>query len=137
MKTELINYAHRGASGYCPENTLLSFYTGLYMGANGIETDVQRTKDGVSVLFHDDTLARVTGEEGAIAGYTLEELLAFRVKKNEFEDRIVTLEEFLEKFSIHPVTFAIELKVPGVESDTAWLLRKYTLEDRAVVTSFN
>ena len=137
MKTEFINYANRGASEYCPENTLLSFYTGLYMGANGIETDVQRTKDGVSVLFHDDTLTRVTGEAGAIADYTLEELLSFRVKKDAFEDKIVTLEEFLEKFSIHPVTFAIELKVPGVESDTAWLLRKYNLEGRAVVTSFN
>ena len=49
-------YAHRGASEYAPENTLSSFYMGLSMGANGIETDVQRTKDGVAVLFHDYTL---------------------------------------------------------------------------------
>ena len=131
-----INYAHRGASEYCPENTLFSFYTGLYMGANGIETDVQRTRDGVPVLFHDDTLTRVTGEGGSICDYTLEELSAFRVKKNGFEDRIITLEEFLDKFSIQPITFAIELKSAGAEADTAWLLRKYSLEDRAVVTSF-
>ena len=31
-----VNYAHRGASEYAPENTLLAFYTGIYMGANGI-----------------------------------------------------------------------------------------------------
>ena len=43
---ELINYAHRGASGYAPENTFAAFYLGQQMGANGIETDVQRTRDG-------------------------------------------------------------------------------------------
>ena len=55
-----INYAHRGASEYLPENTLLSFYTGVFMQANGIETDVRRTKDGVLVLFHDNTRPHVT-----------------------------------------------------------------------------
>ena len=40
----MINYAHRGASEYAPENTLSSFYLGMLQGANGIETDVQRTK---------------------------------------------------------------------------------------------
>ena len=69
-----VNYAHRGASEYLPENTLLAFYTGIYMGANGIETDVQRTRDGVLVLFHDDTLQRVTGQSGCIADYTFEQL---------------------------------------------------------------
>ena len=38
-----INYAHRGASAYAPENTLSAFYLGLEMGANGIETDIRRT----------------------------------------------------------------------------------------------
>ena len=52
----MINYAHRGASEYYPENTLRSFYAGLEMGATGMETDIQRTKDGVLVLHHDDTL---------------------------------------------------------------------------------
>ena len=46
----MINYAHRGASEYAPENTLSAFYLGLLQGANGIETDVQRTKDGQLVL---------------------------------------------------------------------------------------
>ncbi|MBQ8230566.1 MAG: glycerophosphodiester phosphodiesterase, partial [Lachnospiraceae bacterium] len=45
----MINYAHRGASEYAPENTFSSFYLGLLQGANGIETDVQITKDGVPV----------------------------------------------------------------------------------------
>ena len=74
MDKKFVNYAHRGASHYAPENTLMSFYLGMQMGANGIETDVHRTKDGVVVLFHDDTITRLTGKEGAIADYTLEEL---------------------------------------------------------------
>ena len=53
---EFINLAHRGASAYAPENTLASFYKGVELGANGIETDLQKTKDGVIFLFHDDKL---------------------------------------------------------------------------------
>ena len=136
MATTFVNYAHRGASEYLPENTLLAFYTGIYMGANGIETDVQRTKDGVLVLFHDDTLLRVTGQSGCIADYTFQELQQFDVQKNGFTDKIVSLEDFLQHFAFRDITFAIELKVAGVEADTAALLRKYGLEQKAVVTSF-
>lgn len=68
----MINYAHRGASEYAPENTLSSFYMGLAQGANGIETDVQRTKDGVLVLFHDGTLDRATDKSGKLSDYTFE-----------------------------------------------------------------
>ena len=70
----MINYAHRGASEYAPENTLSSFYLGLLQGANGIETDVQKTKDGVLVLFHDDTLDRVSNKQGKLCDYTWDEL---------------------------------------------------------------
>lgn len=136
QKRKFVNYAHRGASEYLPENTLLAFYTGIYMGANGIETDIQRTKDGILVLFHDDTLARVTGQEGCIADYTFEELQQFRVRQDCYEDRIVAFEEFLRLFSWRDLTFAIELKVAGVEKDVADLIRKYGIAEKTVVTSF-
>ncbi len=135
-KTEFVNYAHRGASEYNPENTLLSFYNGISMGANGIETDVQRTKDGKLVLFHDDTLLRATGQEGVIADYTFEELQEFRVRHEGLEDKIVLFEEFLQKFGWRDLTFAIELKVAGCEQDVADLIRKYDLVNKMVVTSF-
>ena len=134
---KFVNYAHRGASEYLPENTLLAFYTGIYMGANGIETDVQRCKDGTLVLFHDDTLARVTGEAGSVSDYTFPELQCFLVKKNGFTDKIVSFEDFLQHFSFRDITFAIELKGAGVEEDTARLLRQYGLAGKAVVTSFH
>ena len=136
MEKNFINYAHRGASEYCPENTLLSFYTGLYMGANGIETDVQITKDNVAVLFHDNTLLRVTGEEGSISDYTLEELKNFWVKKNDLRDKIITLDEFLEKFKIFDLTFAIELKGDKTALPTAKLIEKHGVLDKVIATSF-
>lgn len=131
-----VNYAHRGASEYLPENTMLAFYTGIYMGANGIETDIQRAKDGTLVLFHDDTLTRVTGQQGAVSDYTFQQLQRFHVMKDGFADKIVAFEDFLRHFAFRDITFAIELKGPGVEQDTADLLRKYSLEKKAVVTSF-
>ncbi len=129
-------YAHRGASSYNPENTLMSFYDGVKRGANGVETDVRRTKDGTLVLFHDDTLTRVTGAEGSISDYTLDELNAFPVKKFGLSDRIPTFEDFLEHFAWRDLTFAIELKAPGVEADTVDLIRKYGIEGKTIVTSF-
>ena len=132
-----VNYAHRGASTYTPENTFLAFYTGMYMGATGIETDVQRTKDGVLVLFHDDTVDRMTNGTGPLADYTLEELQALDITKNGLTDKIVVFEDFLQKFSFRDIVFAIELKGPGVEHETADLLRKYNMLEKTVVTSFN
>ena len=91
MRDNFIVYAHRGASEYAPENTLMSFYLGVQMGANGIETDVRQTKDGVLVLFHDETLDRVTDGAGNICDYTFEELQKFNVIKNGKIDKIITL----------------------------------------------
>ena len=51
-----INYAHRGASEYAPENTMSAFDMALQLGANGIELDLQITKDGKIVIFHDNEI---------------------------------------------------------------------------------
>lgn len=138
MKREnnFINYAHRGASEYAPENTFLSFNLGVFMRANGIETDVQLTKDGVAVLFHDDTLERVTGEKGLVKDYTLEELNAFWVKKNGLKDKIPTLVDFVTHFKHHDIITAVELKADGAYEPTAKILKEYQMQDKVVVTSF-
>jgi glycerophosphoryl diester phosphodiesterase len=132
-------YAHRGASEYAPENTMSSFFMGLAMGANGIETDIQRTKDGVPVLFHDRTLERVMGEAGAIADYTYEELCRMRVRHAGSGrcDIVVRLEDFLHYCGAQGVRLALELKSPGVECDTYALVKKYHLEEQVTVTSFS
>lgn len=135
-KSEFVNYAHRGASETRPENTMTAFYEGVALGANGIETDVQMTRDGVPVLFHDDTLLRVTGEPGSVEDYTLDELRKFTVKKDGMIDRIPTLEEFLAAFAWRKLTFAIELKGDGAEEKTADLIYRYGVDCKCVVTSF-
>lgn len=53
-----IAFAHRGASGYLPENTLPAFRLALEQGAQGIESDVWLSRDGVPVLVHDRLLRR-------------------------------------------------------------------------------
>lgn len=135
-RDRFVNYAHRGASSYTPENTLLAFYTGLLMGANGIETDVQMTKDGVLVLFHDDTITRLTGAPGSVSDYTLEELQQYTFENGGFTDKIVVFEDFLQKFAFRDITFAIEIKQPGIEPQIADLIRKYNIVDKSIVTSF-
>lgn len=135
----MINYAHRGASEYAPENTFSSFYLGLLQGANGIETDVQATKDGVLVLFHDDTLDRVTDSTGKISDYTWEELQKVKVFGNShrgFYDRIPTFRAFLEAFAEYDIHFAIELKEAGVEQGVVDMIYEFGIKEKTTITSF-
>lgn len=133
---EFVVYAHRGASEYCPENTMMSFYMGMQMGANGIETDVRRTKDGVLVLFHDGTLERVTGGKGELSAHTYAELSEILVKKGSLHDKIPTLADFLSHFAYRDITFAIELKEDDIEQEVADLILRHGMEKKTVVTAF-
>ena len=57
-------WAHRGASGYAPENTMEAFSEAVRRKADGIELDVQLTKDGEIVVIHDEKLERVSNGTG-------------------------------------------------------------------------
>jgi len=69
-----LNVAHRGASGYAPEHTLLSYELGESMKGDYIEIDLQMTKDGELIAMHDETLDRTTNGTGLVKDYTLEEI---------------------------------------------------------------
>lgn len=135
-----VNYAHRGASAYAPENTLSSFYLGLQQRANGIETDIQRSRDGELVLFHDRTMDRVTNYAGAIRDYTWEELaraLVYGDKEKHFRpDKLVTLEQFLYCFSHLNLTFAIEMKERNLAEGILQKVNKYDALNKCIFTSF-
>ena len=73
-------FAHRGASGYAPENTLEAFALAMEMGADGIELDVQLTKDGEVVVIHDEVIDRVSNGKGLVKDYTLVQLRKFFVR---------------------------------------------------------
>ncbi len=76
----ILNIAHRGYSGKFDENTILAFRKAIEYKADGIETDVQMSKDGVLILIHDETLDRTTNGHGFVKDYTLDELKIFRTK---------------------------------------------------------
>jgi glycerophosphoryl diester phosphodiesterase len=136
-----MNLAHRGASEYAPENTFAAFYLGLEQGANGIETDIKRTKDGVLILFHDDTLDRTTNGKGYVGDYTYEELMQLDAGKHKSDiykwEKLVSFEDFLKYFGTKDLHFAIELKDSFVEQDTLALIKKYGVENKVTITSFN
>ena len=57
-------WGHRGASGHAPENTLPAFKMAADMGADGVELDIQLTKDGEIVVCHDETIDRTSSGKG-------------------------------------------------------------------------
>ena len=93
-------YAHRGNSGFFPENTMYASKKSLDLGIYGIEIDVQKTKDGILVVHHDETLGRMFDGKGSIKKSTFEQLRELNLKdeelKNKADCKIPTLEEVLE-----------------------------------------
>lgn len=142
-KTEI--FAHRGASGYAPENTNEAFILAHKQGADGIELDVQLTKDGEVVVIHDETLDRTSDGKGAVRDYTLEELRRFSFD-NRMEQHgrvgIPTLREVLSLVKPWDMKLNIELKTgiywyPGIEEKTVRLVKEAGMEERILYSSFN
>lgn len=90
---KILKIGHRGAKGYEPENTLVSFEKALQMGADGIELDVHLSTDGHLIVIHDETVDRTTNGKGVVNQLTVQELKAFRIN-DTYE--IPTLEEVLD-----------------------------------------
>ncbi|MET0974094.1 MAG: glycerophosphodiester phosphodiesterase family protein [Leifsonia sp.] len=107
--------AHRGDRSVAPENTMPAFRAAFANPALAfVETDVQLTRDGVPVLFHDTTLERVTGRRGSIGDYDYRQLRAMDAGSwfaREFSDaRIPRLETFLDALGRTDKSALIELK---------------------------
>ena len=139
-------FAHRGYSGKYPENTMLAFREAEKVGADGIELDVQLTKDGQIVIIHDETLNRTTNGKGYVKDYTLAELKALDasvIKGTEFSpQRIPTLEEYCDWVKGTGLVTNVELKssivyYPELEEKTAEMIKAFGLEDRMIFSSFN
>ncbi|WP_310831682.1 glycerophosphodiester phosphodiesterase [Paenibacillus pedocola] len=142
----IINFAHRGASAVCPENTMAAFRKSLELGATGIETDVQMSSDGGLVLIHDESLNRTAGAEGYVKDRTLSQLLELDAGSwfgPEFKDeRLPTLEELLDLLQERDTLLNIELKngyfmYPGMEEKVIAAVRDYGMSERVVLSSFN
>jgi glycerophosphoryl diester phosphodiesterase len=105
MKDQFICFAHRGASGYEPENTFRSFAKALELGARWIECDA-RVVENTAIIFHDRTLQRMAGTRGVVAKQTLAHLQSLSLPKGE---RIPLLGDVLSQLK-EKVSLQIELK---------------------------
>lgn len=145
MKYQTKIYGHRGASEYAPENTLEAFQLAYDMGADGIEFDVQMTKDGYLVVAHDEEISRVSNGKGFIRDLTLKELRQFNFNKTHQqygEIKIPLLSEVLEHFRLNNIYLNIELKnnifsYAGMEEKVLDLVKKYKVLGQTIFSSFN
>lgn len=142
----IVNYAHRGASGYCPENTMAAFRKAIELGATGIETDVQMTSDGELVLIHDESLLRTTSVNKLVKDVTFSELRQLDAGSwfaSEYaNEKIPSLDELLELAAEHAIKLNIEIKsglvlYPGIEQKILHRIAQYNMQSNCIISSFN
>ena len=139
-------YAHRGASGTHPENTLAAFEKAASLAIYGVELDVHLSKDGELVVIHDETIDRTSNGGGYVKDLTLADLRAYDYGSwfnEEFAGaKIPTLEEVLMIFQHTTHHVNIELKsdvflYEGMGEKVLYLVEKMRMADRVVISSFD
>lgn len=135
----VVNYAHRGASGLAPENTLAAFAAAATHHAAAVELDVRRTLDGHLVVMHDPTPARTTDvarvfpdrADAPVHAFTLAELRQLDAG-SWFDarfagERVPTLDEAMDVLGGHHLRLLLEAKTPssypGMAGQIAHILR--------------
>ena len=138
-------WAHRGASVDAPENTLPAFALALGQGADGIELDVQLTRDDEVVVIHDETLERTTTGRGWVADHSWEGLRTLDASAGRpgfGRTPIPRLAEVLELLVDCDVIANVELKTDkvryhGIEERVLEVVAASGVGDRVVFSSFN
>lgn len=146
--------AHRGASAYAPENTIAAFRLAHELGADGIELDVQLTRDKIPVVIHDDTVERTTNGKGRVCDLTIAEISSLDAgtwKTNDYAgEPIPTLAQVLDSLSdwlrpigrASPCLLNVELKTEylltdGLEQQVLNVIARYGLQNRILLSSFS
>lgn len=127
-----LGLAHRGGAGEAPENSLRAFRNAVSLGYRYIETDIRATADGVPVVFHDETLQRVTDRVGRIRDLTFSEVKKARIGDAE---RVHSLQEVLDHFP--GIRFNIDIKEDNAVVPVMRLLRREDHLERVCVASFS
>ena len=137
--------AHRGGAFLGNENTLSCIEKGIASGADLVEIDIHKTKDGAIVVCHDETLDRTTDTKGRIEEMTLEEIRRARIvdqEGNPTEEAVPTLEEVLQLIDGR-CSLLLEIKLkkddqyPGIVPDALALVNAAGMHDLTIVQSFN
>lgn len=139
-------FAHRGDSGAAPENTIPAFEKAVAGGADGVEFDVQATRDGELVVIHDENLRRTAQRDAEVGNTALKDLRELDAGSwfgPEFRGaRVPLLAEVLELFRPTAITLNIELKTrvapyPGLVPGVVRQVRDMGLGERVMFSSFN
>lgn len=114
-------WGHRGAMDFAPQNTLPSFRLAQEQGADGVELDVQLTRDGTLVVFHDARVDALTDGRGPITALTWDQVRRLDAGSTFSPawkgTRIPTLEEVLAELN-PKLTVNVEMKTSL--SEEAW-----------------
>ncbi len=141
----MVLIAHRGASGYRPENTIAAFKKAVEMGSKAFEFDLQLTKDEKVVVFHDYTLERCTNGKGKLREKTLDELKKLDngswFDKEYKNEKIPTLVEVIEVVK-NGDFINLELKRDKDEKRSLVdkvleIVKLYKIEDKVLISSFD
>lgn len=139
-------FAHRGASGTFPENTIPAFKEAASLPVHGVEFDVHMTADHELVVIHDEKINRTSNGKGYVKDLTLDELRAFDFGSwfaPEFAGTTIpTLREVLEVFRSTNHVLNIELKsdifpYEGMVQKVIALIEEYQLASRVILSSFD
>ena len=128
---KVIVLAHRGGTDPT-ENTIDAIAKALKAGTDVIETDIQATKDGVAVLFHDDTIERLTGQNLRVEDLDWSELSKIELAGGT---RVASLEEALKTFP--KARFKIDVKAEQAIDDLVRVVESLKAHDRVLVSSFS
>ena len=143
-ETKVLVVAHRGASGYEPENTFASFDLAVGQRADMLELDVHLTKDGVPVVIHDDTLERTTNLTGKVRNRSFSEIrklnAAAKTENHPFEP-IPTFEEVVDKYH-DKLRLMVEIKhgssfYKDIEQKVISTLERFDAIDTCEIISFD
>lgn len=142
-ENNILVVGHRGVKAFYPENTMLSFQKAIELGVDGIEMDINMTKDGHLVVIHDNTVDRTTNGIGKVADFSLSELKeldAGSCFSSEYAgETIPTFEEFLDLVKNKKLLLNVEIKDyrTCVIDKTINMLEDYKLTDTYVITCFD
>jgi glycerophosphoryl diester phosphodiesterase len=139
-------FAHRGASGVAPENTMAAFLAGVAAGASHLEMDVHATRDGRIVVLHDDTVDRTTDAKGAVRNFEWAVLAQVDAGARfvdgsgatPFADRGIRIPLLAEVFEQFPdVALNVEVKQarPAIVADVVALVNRYRAADRVLLAA--
>lgn len=142
-RSNIFVVGHRGARALCPENTMPSFEKAVGMGLDGIEMDLNLTRDGRMAVIHDQTLSRTTDGEGAVCDFSMAELksldAAAKFPGRTEAARIPEFDEFLELMRGNSMLLNVEIKPPRTDlADLAVAaLDRFGMLGRTVMTCFH